>query len=165
MNESFPGEGVRRERVNTSAELEASLARLPNGVRFGIVCDLEERGRALRLHAPSQCVYHLHWEKDDIVILTWGPMTTLLEATILLSSIKSLTQPLDDETALRLYRAATSHDTELRVEPKRHTPVSSPRPWTVERFTSLQITLQRLYRSIRPRWRSPLPASRTATIP
>jgi hypothetical protein len=165
MNESFPGEGVRRERVNTSAELEASLARLPNGVRFGIVCDLEERGRALRLHAPSQCVYHLHWEKDDIVILTWGPMTTLLDATILLSSIKSLTQPVDDETAVRLYRAATSRGAELRVEPRRHPPVTSPRPWTVERFRLLQTALQRLYRYVRPPLRSPVPTARTATIP
>jgi hypothetical protein len=149
MSQLFLREGVRIERVSTSGELEASLALLPNGVRFGIACDLEEHGHALRLDATTQCVYHLCWDKDDVVILTCGPTTTLLEATILLSSIKTLTGPLDHETVGRLYRRATSRGAEFRVEPRRHPRGTTPGPWFVKRFRSVPRALQRLYRYLR----------------
>jgi hypothetical protein len=149
MSQLFLREGVRIERVSTSGELEASLKLLPNGVRFGIACDLEEHGHALRLDATTQCVYHLHWDKDDVVILTCGPTSTLLEATILLSSIKTLTGPLDHETAVRLYRRATSRGAELRVEPRRHPRGTTPGPWIVKGFRSMPRALQRLCRYLR----------------
>ena len=149
--------------MSTSCELEASLALLPNGVRFGIARDLEEHGHALRLDATSQCVYHLCWDKDDVVILTCGPTTTLFQATILLSSIKTLTGPVDHETAMRLYRRATSRGAELCVEPTRHARAIIPRPWFVRRLRSVPRALQRLYRYLRPRLRSPTQASQTGT--
>jgi hypothetical protein len=149
MSQLFLREGVRIERVSTSGELEASLALLPNGVRFGIACDLGEHGHALRLDATTQCVYHLYWDRDDVVILTCGPTTTLLEATILLSSIKTLNGPLDPETAVRLYRRATSRGPEFPVEPRRHPRGTVPGPWIVERFRSVPRALQRLYRYLR----------------
>ena len=149
MSQLFLREGVRIERVSTSGELQASLALLPNGVRFGIACDLEVHGHALRLDATSQCVYHLYWDKDDVVILTCGPTTTLLEATILLSSIKTLNGPLDHETVVRLYRRATSCGAEFPIEPRRHPRGTTPDPWIVKRFRSVPRVLQRLYRYLR----------------
>jgi hypothetical protein len=108
-------------------------------------------------------VYHLCWDKDDVVILTCGPTTTLLEATILLSSIKTLTGPLDHETAVRLYRRATSRGGEFRVEPRRHLRGTTAGPWLVKRISSVPRTLHRLYRYLRPRLRSPAQASETGT--
>ena len=152
-------DGVRFERVGTPRELESSLGALPDGVRFGIACDLDERGQALRLDGRTHHVYYLRWDRDDVVIVTWGPMSTLLEAAILLSSIKSLTEPVDEETAIRLLRAAT-YRAELVVEPKRH-PAATPAPRRAEALRSAMKSLERFWSYLRLRWRLPLQASRT----
>jgi hypothetical protein len=146
MTQRILGEGVRFERVSTPRELESSLDLLPNGVRFGIACELDERGQALRMDGRNQCVHYLHWDGDDIVMLTWGPLSTLFEAAILLSSVKTVSGPIDEETAVQLYRGATSRRAEFLVEPKRHPPVAASDSWS-------QRAVQRLCRYLRLRWR------------
>ncbi|HEU4689279.1 MAG TPA: hypothetical protein VFS23_12985 [Vicinamibacterales bacterium] len=158
MNQLSLADGVRFERVGTARELEASLGALPDGVRFGIACDLDERGQALRLDGRTHQVYHLRWDRDDVVIVIWGPMSTLFEAAILLSSIKSLTGPVDQETAVRLYRAAT-YRAELLVEPKRHPTLAPSSSRRAEVLTSALKTLERFWSYLRLRWRLSLQAA------
>lgn len=144
--------------MGTPRELETSLGALPDGVRFGIACDLDERGQALRLDGRSHHVYYLRWDRDDVVIVTWGPMSTLFEAAILLSSIKSLTQPLDQETAIRLYRAAT-YRAEFVAEPKRHPAVATASTRRAEVLASALEALERFWLYVRLRWRLSLQAA------
>jgi hypothetical protein len=137
-------DGVRFERVGTPQALETCLASLPAGVRYGIVCDLVERGKALRLDGPGQRVFCLASDEDEIIAITWGPTSTLFEATILLSAIKTLNGPIDEDTAVQLYRRAT-FPADLSTEPRKPS-AAAPRHFV----TALQRAWERL------RWRARL---------
>jgi len=146
-------ECVRFRRVKTPRELEACLASLPAGVRFGIACELDEKGQALRLDACSCSVYHLRWDRDDLVVLAWGPMSSLVEAATLLSKIKTLDGSLDENTAVQLYRMSTCQRVALPAEPARTPPVTPPSLGSRENLKAALPTVQRALRYLRARWR------------
>ena len=146
MSQGSPADGVRFERVGTSRDLERILGALSTRLRFDIARDLDERGEALRLDPQTQRVHHLRCDDDEIVIATWGPMSTLFEAAILLSALKTLPGFLDEETAVRLYRQATFRE-EFPAEPRR-TPVATPKPSPAERLRPLLIAAARLWRAL-----------------
>ena len=141
MSQPALAEDVRYERVSTPRALEAGLRALPEGVRFGITRELNDRGQVFRLDGQSQRVHYLRWDGDDIVIVTWGPMSTLFEAAILLSSIKTLARPIDEKTAVQLCRQATFR-AEFVVEPRKHPQATASKRWSVELFSRSQRTLR-----------------------
>ena len=147
MSQGSPAEGVRFERVGTSRDLERSVGALSTRLRFDIARDLDERGEALRLDPETQRVHHLRCEGDEIVIVTWGPMSTLFEAAILLSALKTLPGFLDEETAVRLYRQATFRE-EFQVAPRRRTQGATPKPSPAERLRPLLMAAARLWRDL-----------------
>jgi hypothetical protein len=160
MSEREVAEGVRLRRASTPQEFEAGFGSLPAGVRYGVACELTERGQALRLDGHEQCVYHFRWDGDDIVILIWGPMSSLFEAAILLSSIKTLAEPMDEEKAVQLYRRATYQDAEVRAEPRR--PVETlPAAWSMEYLVSALRAAQRFWHDPLARRRTAVPASQS----
>ena len=123
MSQGETADGVRFERIATPPDLDRIVGRLPAGLRFDISRDLDERGKSLQLHSQTHRVLHLHCEAGEIVVVTFS-MSTLLEAAILLTAIKTLPGPLDEKTAIRLYRQATFRD-EFPVEPRRRAPAIS----------------------------------------
>jgi hypothetical protein len=161
MSEREVAEGVRLRRVSTPQELEAGFGSLPAGVRYGVACELTERRQALRLDGHDQCVYHFRWDGDDIAILIWGPMSSLFEAAILLSSIKTLAEPLDEEKAVQLYRRATYQDAEVRAEPRRQPVETLPAAWSMEFLGSALRAAQRLFHDPLARRRTAIPASQS----
>jgi hypothetical protein len=120
MSRTPLADGVLFERVSAPDAIDGSLGLLPADLRQKLAGEFNEFGRAARMDGSSQCVYHMHNEGEEMVIVSWGPMSTLLEAAILLSSVKLLVEPLDEETAVQLYRRASFHLVRLVVEPMRH---------------------------------------------
>ena len=108
---------VVRLTVPTSTEqLDRALESLPHGVRFGILCDLEEAGQAYRYDAAVHCAYFLSVQSARIMIWRWSYIATEQEANRLRAMIMSLDRALDAHRANRLFEYAT------------HRSVSNPRP-------------------------------------
>lgn len=124
-------DGVLLTLANTPRELAESIDALPDGVRYGVACDLDETGHALRYESSSQHVYCLVRDDDGVRVWCWGPMESCWEAAILLSLIRSLEEPLNDETAISLFHQSTNRRPDLMAPARRPWPRASASSWVV----------------------------------
>ena len=108
MHRPVINEVIRFSRASTSRELIASLAALPHGVHFGVIHDLDEKGRAHRYDSSAKCAYYLRRDEHDILVWTWAPIASHKEALRLIAMVAALSEPLTEEQARRLFAEATS---------------------------------------------------------
>jgi hypothetical protein len=116
MLDSAINQVVRLTVPTTIEQLDQALESLPHGVRYGILCDLEEAGQAYRYEAAVHCAYYLSVQGARIMIWRWSYIATEQEANRLGTMIMSVDGPLDAQRATRLFEYAT------------HRSVSNPRP-------------------------------------
>ncbi|HEY8265977.1 MAG TPA: hypothetical protein VIG03_05340, partial [Steroidobacteraceae bacterium] len=59
MLDSAINKVVRLTVPTTIEQLGDALESLPHGVRYGVLCDLDEAGQAYRYDAAAHCAYYL----------------------------------------------------------------------------------------------------------
>ena len=116
MLDSAINKVVRLMVPTTTEQLDRALESLPHGVRYGMLCDLEEARQAYRYDAAVHTAYYLSVQSNRILIWRWSYIATEQEANRLGTMIMSLDGPLDAHRANRLFEYAT------------HRCVSNPRP-------------------------------------
>jgi hypothetical protein len=116
MLDSAINKVVRLTIPTTSEQLDLALGSLPHGVRFGVLCELEEAGEAYRYDVAVHCAYYLRVQSARIMIWRWSNVATEQEASRMHAMITSLDGPLDVHRANRIYEYATRRS------------VSNPRP-------------------------------------
>ena len=116
MLDSAINKVVRLMVPTTTEQLDRALESLPHGVRYGMLCDLEEARQAYRYDAAVHTAYYLSVQSNRIMIWRWSYIATEQEANRLGTMIMSLDGPLDAHRANRLFEYAT------------HRCVSNPRP-------------------------------------
>jgi hypothetical protein len=116
MLDSAINKVVRLTVPTTIEQLSDALESLPHGVRYGVLCDLDEAGQAYRYDAAVHCAYYLGVQSARIMIWRWSCIATEQEANRLRSLVMSLDGPLDAHRANRIFEYAT------------HRTVGNPRP-------------------------------------
>jgi hypothetical protein len=116
MLDSAINKVVRLTVPTTTEQLDDALGSLPHGVRYGVLCDLEEAGQAYRYDAAIHCAYYLSVQSTRIMIWRWSYIANEQEANRLRAMIMSVDGPLDAHRANRLFEYATRRS------------VSNPRP-------------------------------------
>jgi hypothetical protein len=111
---------VRLTITTTPEQLERLLASLPHGVRFGVIRDLEQTGRAHRFENARHCAYYLKRQRPGVMVWRWCYVVSEREATRLRMCIESLEVPLNLHRANRVYETATGRS------------VGNPRPPNIE---------------------------------
>ena len=120
MLDSVINKVVRLTITATSEQLEHLLASLPHGVRFGVLRDLEQTGRAHRFESARHCAYYLKRQRPGVMVWRWCYVVSESEATRLRMCIESLGVPLNLHRANRVYETATGRS------------VGNPRPPNIE---------------------------------
>lgn len=110
-----PNDVVRRFVATSGPELDDVLEYLPYGVRYGVVRDLEDTGRAHRFERLRQCAYYLMRLDEAIEIWRWSYIASPAEAHRLRVLIESRRGRLDERAAAAMFEQATSRSI---VEPR-----------------------------------------------
>ncbi len=107
MRETVFNDVVRLMIATSASELEAVLAFLPHGVRYGIVRDLEEFGEAHRFECLRNCAYFVTRHEQGVQIWRWNYVASQAEFNRLRALVSLSDEPLDGDVAGRIFERAT----------------------------------------------------------
>ncbi len=106
---------VQLALATTPHELERALAPMPHGVRYGVVCDLEDTGSAHRYDSPRERAYFLKSHDHGVLVWRWNYIASYEEAGKLLAMAIGHGDRLSGELANRIFLKATRRPIELPV--------------------------------------------------
>jgi hypothetical protein len=98
---------IQCTEASTPAGIEALYAGLPAVVRRQVIVDLQERSSAQHYDSASGYAYFFIRHGTRLVVWSWCCIASSNEAARLQSSLDSLIDPLNEETASGLFERAT----------------------------------------------------------
>jgi hypothetical protein len=106
---------VQLALASTPDELGQALAPMPHGVRYGVVCDLEETGSAHRYDSARERAYYLKSLDHGVLVWRWNYIASYEEAGRLLALAVSHGDRLNGAVANRIFSKATRRPIELPI--------------------------------------------------